>query len=301
MEVELLKISNFFLETFGWETKSIEFVTEEEKKLVVFGVSVNKRKFISLPHFSYSIINNRICSELEEDILLPISCKENINWQVRSFQKLSLNYDDSKVVSYLKLLSNEQEQLRSFSTSIRNNLKKGFRFSSNIDVGDYDLLDNFYYVYSRNMHRLGSPPYSKQFFYNLLYYYQNCKIIVVYIDKKPVACSFIVNFRDFSEMCWASSLSKYNKYNINYVLYWESIRYAINNNKYIFSFGRSTLNSPSYKFKHHWKPIEKTLFNNLSTKKAIDIKSLKLLNEVWKLLPYRLTILLGPKLNKYIY
>lgn len=310
-KLELInKLHLFYKKTFNSEVGYTVINNFNNKKQLIIGVLVNKKKIISIPHFSYSIIithNKNLESKLERQDIKFLndnniqSSDLNVSWEIRSFHKFSNYYDDSKVISYLKLKESIDYQLKYFSTSIRSNLKKASRFGFVVKRGLLELIDDFYYVYTRNMYRLGSPNYSKEFFTNLIKIYSDCLIIIVYKDNLPIACAFLVQYKSCIEMCWASSLSNYNNQNVNYALYWDSIKYAIEKECIYFSFGRSTINSPSYKFKHHWNPIEKTLYYNYSHPKKLNIKSLKFLAKFWKLVPFSLAVKIGPYLIKKIY
>jgi serine/alanine adding enzyme len=302
------ELSYFYKKIFNYTVYSADVAVSVEKKRKLFLAKVGK-KFVSLPHFSYaffsdkssgSITNTNVNFSIDESIIV---CSDpSVKWEIRSFKRLSQYYNNEKVVSYLKLEKSEEKQWMYFSSSLRNNVKKAIKKGITVQSGRFDLLDNFYYVYSKNMHMLGSPVYSKKFFKELLKSFHNdTQVFVAYIDGKPIGCSFYLKYNEYSEICWASSIRKYNNLNTNYLVYWESIKYALSQNCDYFSFGRSTKNAPTYKFKHHWSPIEKTLYFNYSHPQERDLKKQKYLSVIWKKIPYRVTLLIGPKILKYIY
>lgn len=304
----LERIEKFYRLTFGYEIRSFPFVASQSTSDRILFARIN-RNFVSLPHFSHSLFYSS--SEIPDSMGLPdfreqdgiISCSDpDLNWEIRSFNKLSRYFNDDKVVSFLELEPTIEAQWRYFSSSLRNNVKKAEKLGITTRRGGVDLLDSFYQVYSKNMHDLGSPAYGKDFFQTFMTLFPNeTKIIISAFDGKPVGCSFFVKYGPYSEICWASSLRKYNRLNTNYMVYWDSIQHAIESGCSHFSFGRSTKDSPSYKFKHHWKPLEKTLYFNYSHPRRSSLKDLRILSKVWSVLPPVLTSSLGPKLMKRLY
>jgi len=300
------QISRVYKDVFGYKTFVVPVYGDPMRKSIVFAMVGNN--LVSLPHFSYSLSLADSVTDPDQGIYFTlesgkITCSDpNIKWEIRSFDKQSDYYNDEKVVSFLKLEVSEEKQWKYFSSSLRNNVKKAIKLNVTAYHGGIEYLNAFYYVYSKNMHDLGSPCYGINFFRELISSFpDDSRIIVVKVQGRPVGCSFLLRNGDYSEICWASSLKEFNKLNTNYLVYWESIKSALEFGCTFFSFGRSTQDSPSYKFKHHWRPVEKTLYFNYSHPKGRSIRSLHILSNIWKIIPYRLTLLLGPFAMKYLY
>ena len=120
-------------------------------------------------------------------------------------------------------------------------------------LGSQELLKDFYKVFSENMRDLGSPVHSQEFF-SLIFKYLgvNTKIGIVYHYDIPVAGGIIIIFRDTIEIPWASSLREYNRLSPNMLLYWSFLEFAGNKGFKFFDFGRSTINSGTFRFKKQW-------------------------------------------------
>lgn len=203
----------------------------------------------------------------------------------------------------MKLEKTPDEQLKAFKSKLRSQIKKGYKNGLTSVYGGKELLEDFYFVYSHNMHDLGSPVLSKYFFQNILDYYENgsAKIHIVYFNEKPIGAGFVISFIKDIEVCWASTRKKFNYLQPNMVLYWEMISKAIQNNMERFSFGRSTKFSGTHRFKKQWGCEDIQLYFNHSKPQKTNIKNYTFLTKLWRVLPYKLTLLLGPWIAKKIY
>jgi hypothetical protein len=93
------------------------------------------------------------------------------------------------------------------------------------------------------------------------------------------------------------------------LLYWNCLKYAADNNKEIFDFGRSTENEGTYRFKKQWG-AEPTLLpwyvspaQQENTQPAKDNNKPSTRDKVaaiWMKLPVPLANFIGPQLRKYI-
>ena len=165
------------------------------------------------------------------------------------------------------------------------------------------MLEDFFEVYSRSMHRLGSPPQPKSFFRNLLTSEKGCKpkIFCVYLNNSPIAVSFTLSHNTVIESCWAGSLSEYNKYYAMYLLYWTMIEYSIKNNFKLFSFGRSNKESGTLRFKKHWKSETLQLYYNRFGPSVLSLRKMNFTATILKKIPYNMNLLLGKIFTKYLY
>lgn len=292
-------IIEILTETFGYKPESYLIIDDDVIIGVLPGVRIGS-KFVSIPHFSYGgpII---VGTNNEKDFLS--SFFKNQNFEIRSFDNISEYANKDKVTCYIKLHTSVDEQWKSLKSKLRSQIKKGQSYEFNSIEGGIDLLSDFYSVYTKNMLRLGSPPLPIYFFRNILikYKYGKASIIVVKYNNLPVAAGMTLSFKEFQEVCWASSDHEYNKYNVNMVLYWEFIKHSIIEKNKIFSFGRSSINSSTYKFKLQWEPTILPIFFNYSRQTLINIKKLTILSKIWKIQNLNLSIFLGKILSKYLY
>jgi hypothetical protein len=286
--------------TFGYKPESY-FITKDKKLIGVLpGVRIGK-KFVSLPHFSYGgpiFIGGCDNSKVKIKELLP-----NEIFDIRSFDILSDYVNDDKIICYLKLYNTVEKQWDSLKSKLRSQIKKGQSYGSEVIAGGVELLSDFYIVYSQNMLRLGSPPLPKIFFENIFKYYRfgRVEITVVKIEGLPVAVGMTLSYMGFKEICWASSDYRYNKYNVNLLLYWEVVKKSIIENNEIFSFGRSSKDSNTFKFKQQWEPVVVPIYFNYDKMSTINIKKVTSLSSLWKYQPLNLSVFLGRIISKYLY
>jgi len=285
----------------SFNVKAKKIIIEKNNLIIgIFPIVSIKNKVISIPHFSYG------------DILFAGNLKEKQKlrnkiigkkYEIRSFESFSKYFDDSKIMSYLELKNSEEEQWKYWKSKLRSQIRKGVKNGVTIKIGHAEYLYDFYKIYSRNMHDLGSPVLSYRFFKNImnLYDYGEAKIFLAQKGEKYIAASLILTYHNFAEVCWASSLRKYNSTNANMVLYWEMIKYCVQHKYKYFSFGRSTKNSNIHKFKKQWSPEEKQLYFNYSSEPKINIKKLSFLANIWRNLPLFITNRIGPFFAKRIY
>jgi lipid II:glycine glycyltransferase (peptidoglycan interpeptide bridge formation enzyme) len=190
-----------------------------------------------------------------------------------------------------------------FKSSFRRKIRKSEQYNFTVVRGRTELLDDFYDVYTKKMLCKGSPPLGKIFFENLLtdYAYGEALITAVYDGKNVIAAGFTLSYLKFNELCWVSTNSDYDKYNVNSFLYWNIVKDSIHKKHTYFSMGRSTRNSSNHFYKRQWKPMEIPIFYNYSEPVGKSIKEFTFLTKIWKLQPLRTSVYLGHIVSKYIY
>ncbi|MFN3200649.1 MAG: FemAB family XrtA/PEP-CTERM system-associated protein [Bradymonadia bacterium] len=212
----------------------------------------------------------------------------------------------SKVEMMMDLPESTEALWKGFKAKLRSQIRKPKKLGLYTRVGGFELLDDFYTVFSRNMRDLGTPVYSKRFlgrFVQLMG--DRARIIICYYSGTPVGCGMVVGHRDTLEIPWASTVGDYNHLSPNMLLYWTTLKYAVEHGYRRFDFGRSTPDEGTYKFKVQWgaKPVplhwyywladggELPELNPHNPKYALAIKA-------WQRLPVPLTRIIGPPLVK---
>ena len=156
------------------------------------------------------------------------------------------------------------------------------------------------------MRDLGTPVYSIRFFQALMKLPElKSRIIIIELDNRPVAAAFLIGYRDMLEIPWASTLRETNTMSINMYLYGKVLEYAIINKYEFFDFGRSSIDSGTYRFKRQWGALP---VQNYWHYWLHDNKTLPQLNQanpkyelmvaIWKKLPIGVTNLIGPGIVK---
>ncbi|MFO8002446.1 MAG: GNAT family N-acetyltransferase [Marinilabilia sp.] len=146
-----------------------------------------------------------------------------------------------KVRMLLDLPDSSETLMKSFKSKLRSQIKKPMKEGLFTKVGREELLKDFYTVFSKNMRDLGSPVHSEKIMKNVLEEFgDQTRIVVVYKDRQPMACSLIIGFNEVLENPWASALREYSRLSPNMLLYWTMLEYAGQSGFNIFAFGRST-------------------------------------------------------------
>ena len=222
---------------------------------------------------------------------------------------ISYSTKTHKVRMLLDLPGSSEILMKSFKAKLRNQIKKPLKEGVKATVDDVELLDDFYKVFTINMRDLGSPVHSKKLIRNVLKEFpEKSKIVMIYKDDQPLACSLIVGFKNTLENPWASSLREYSRLSPNMLLYWTMLEYACDNGYDHFDFGRSSPEEGTYKFKEQWgaKPAplhwhsfslegKSTLSAEVSEKSGFD-KAI----QYWQKLPVSITKIIGPSIRKHI-
>jgi len=211
-----------------------------------------------------------------------------------------------KVNMILSLPDSTEELWRNFTSKLRSQVKRSERENIEILFGTLEYIDDFYNVFSRNMRDLGTPVYSKSFFINILKTFpEQCKIIIVKYNKEAVSAAFLIGHNDTLEIPWASTVHKVNNLSINMLLYWNVLKYAVENKYSYFDFGRSSKNTGTYNFKKQWGASPKQLFWHYTLAEKEEIPALNpsnpkyaLVIKIWKKLPILVTKFIGPFIVK---
>jgi len=272
------------------------------------------RYSISLPFINYGGLLTNNDQHINEISDYLNSYRQNGNF---SFVELRMDrpletkmaVKEHKVTFLLDLPDNPDELWNSFKAKLRSQIRRPLKEDMFAASGNIELLEDFYRMFSINMRDLGTPALPKKFFRNILKTFpENSKIVCVYTKSKlPAAASFLVYFKDVCEIPWASSLSEYNRFSPNMLLYWESLKFAIEQNQKVFDFGRCTPEGGTYRFKKQWGAEEKPLYWYYQLPEDNELPELNPQNpkydlaiKVWKKMPLFLTNFLSPKIIKNI-
>ncbi len=292
-------LGNILADTFGYKSENYLIIKNGGIIGVLPGVSVGS-KYVSMPHFSYGgpVF---ISEDFKNKQIIELLLKRN--YEVRSFNKFSDFYNDEKVTCFINLPLTVDNQWKSFKSKLRSQINKGLNYDLEILDGGIELLSDFYSVYTQNMLRLGSPPLPRIFLQNILnqYKFGNANITVVKMNNIPVAAGLTLSYMGFNEVCLASSIQRFNKYNVNMVLYWELIKKSILEGNKIFSFGRASKGSNTLKFKLQWNPDVVPIYFNYAYPHTFNIKKMVLLSKIWRMQPLKSSILFSKTISKYLY
>jgi serine/alanine adding enzyme len=206
-----------------------------------------------------------------------------------------------KVHMRLALPSSKEDLWKGFTPKVRNQLRKADRYDLSVHWGGVELLGEFYKVFSRNMRDLGTPVFGRGLFRNILLQFRDdAEICVVQLGRRPIAAGLLVHGKGITEVPSASCLRRWNEMNANMFMYKQLLQRAIDRGQNVFDFGRSSIDSPTYRFKKQWgaRPHATAwqYYIREGTVGAMRPENSKYqrMIKIWRRLPVSLTCLIGP-------
>jgi len=213
-----------------------------------------------------------------------------------------------KVRAVLHISTDSPRMLRNLNPKVRASIRKAEKSDFTIVFGGMELLDDFYSVFCQNMRDLGSPVYDRRFFQSILTAFPHeVFIAIVRLRNTPIACCFLLGFRQTIESAWAASVRKYLPLKPNVFLHWNTFSFAAQRGYTVFDFGRSTKGSGVHQYKMQWGsqeiPLDWTYWSpgNLQVS-ALDRHNPKLRFAVsaWRRLPLPIANRIGPVLVRHL-
>jgi serine/alanine adding enzyme len=217
---------------------------------------------------------------------------------VRRTDKVALQLDLPETVEALS---------KRLGSKLRSQVKRAEREGIQRQTGGAALLDDFYAVFAENMRDLGTPVYPKRFFEMILERFeQYCELVVIGSRGEPWAAALLVFWRGRAEVPWAACRAKAKPFGANMKLYWELLSQAIARGCTRFDFGRSTVDSGTYRFKQqwgaqpmplHWCRWERHASGQETSADKETGNAMRLAAAVWQRLPLRIANTMGPLIS----
>ena len=186
---------------------------------------------------------------------------------------------------------------------VRKGIKAGLR-----SVIDEDV-DGFFALYADNVHRHGTPPFSKSYFRALKHTFgDRCECLLV-LDSHDTPVSGVLSFyfRDEVLPYYAGDLPAARDLAANDFKYWELMRRACERGLRVFDYGRSKKGTGSHDFKKNWGFEPAPLHYEYCLLSADRIPENNPLNpkyrlfiETWRRLPRPVVNWLGPHLVRQL-
>ncbi len=196
---------------------------------------------------------------------------------------------------------------KSFDPKVRNQIRKAEKCELAVAWGGVELLPQFYGVFAYNMRDLGTPVFPQQLFRSILEtFVGDAELCVVSLHDRPVAAALVLHGRGITEVPSASSLRTFNHTCANMLMYWHLLQRAIERGQQKFDFGRSTVDSNTFRFKKQWgAQPEPAVWQYYLRKGTIgDMRpeggKYDRMIRLWKKLPVWLTRLIGPPIVRGI-
>jgi serine/alanine adding enzyme len=158
-----------------------------------------------------------------------------------------------KVSMMLPLPKSVEELNKRLGSKLRSQVRRADREGIEVVWGAEELVRDFYRVFSPTMHTLGTPVYPLRFFESALQALADvASVLVVRVRGQVQASAIVVRHGPTLEVPWASATPVAKALSVNMGMYWEMLRFAIASGAEAFDFGRSTLDSGTYRFKAQW-------------------------------------------------
>jgi FemAB-related protein (PEP-CTERM system-associated) len=175
-------------------------------------------------------------------------------------------------------------------------------------VIDNSRLRQFYEVYAASVRNLGTPVYGYPYFEKLVKSFgEGCKVFLIECGDKVVAAVMVFFYKDQVMPYYGGALKEYFNLAPSDFMYWEVLRYGSAQGYKIFDFGRSKEGTGAYNFKRHWGFEPRPLPYFYYPIKSREIPDTSPLNpklqwaiRIWRSLPLKLTMALGPRIVRHI-
>lgn len=219
------------------------------------------------------------------------------NWSLRT----------DKITLQLELPDTFEALAKRLGAKLRSQVKRAEREAVQCRRGGAELLDDFYAVFAENMRDLGTPVYPKRFFRAILERFPSCcELMIIDWRGEAAAAAFLAFWRDRAEVPWASCRAQAKPMGLNMKLYWELLARSIERGCVRFDFGRSSIDSGTYRFKRQWgaEPLplywyrwERHPRGAAEPQGEEKGRALQLATSVWQRLPLSLANTFGPLIS----
>lgn len=171
-----------------------------------------------------------------------------------------------------------------------------------------DGVEPFFAIYADTMHRLGSPPHSKNLFRELFVLFpENSEILLVNDGARPVAGAIVLHDECWIGFPWAASLTDARHKHPNNLLYWSIIDSACRRGYSVLDLGRSPRDSGTQHFKQQFGGMPTLLwyYFGLATARHVPRRDASdrmmiMASRLWRHLPVPVANAIGPALARLI-
>jgi len=212
---------------------------------------------------------------------------------------------DSLYVTFRRELSGDHEaNMNAIPRKQRAMVRKGIKAGL---VGELDDgIDNLYEAYSESVRNLGTPVFPKAHFRAIREEFgDDVDVVTVRHGDRVVASVMNYYFRDQVLPFYGGGISAARDLAANDFMYWEVMRRAVERGCRVFDFGRSKVDTGSYRFKKHWGFEPQPLNYEYFLVRAAEMPDLnpnnpkyRIFVNAWKRLPVGLSRAIGPWLAR---
>ena len=272
------------------------------------------RYLVSLPFVTYGGIladNAEVASALAARAAVEAQARNADHVELRhtvALPDVRLAERLDKVSMMLRLPDSEQVLSKQLGAKLRSQIKRGEREKLELVWGGAELIPDFYRVFAPAMHALGTPVYPRKFFevvYEALR--EDADILVVRMRGKPHAVAFLVKHGKTLEVPWAVASPEAKHASVNMRMYWELLARSMTKGADNFDFGRSTVDSGTYRFKAQWGAKPQQLHWHYWLPAGVPVPKLNQSNpkyaqaaELWRRMPLWCANVLGPHIIRHL-
>lgn len=212
---------------------------------------------------------------------------------------------DGLYVTFKRELSEDHEQnMTAIPRKQRAMVRKGIKAGL---VGELDDgIDNLYEAYSHSVRNLGTPVFPKSHFEAIRKEFgDDVDVVTIFHEGQVVASVMNYYFRDQVLPFYGGGISEARNLAANDFMYWEVMQRAVERGCRVFDFGRSKIDTGSYRFKKHWGFEPTPLSYEYHLVKATEMPDLnpnnpkyRLFINAWKKLPVGISRIIGPWLAR---
>lgn len=216
----------------------------------------------------------------------------------------------SRVAMWLALPASADELWTGFPAKVRNQVRKAEKAGVTVRGGQ-EGQEDFYRLYLRRMHELGTPAHGRGFFTGLCREFgERIEFLVAYHEARPVAALVDVEWGGWRVNLYGAADVRVRSLCANNLVYWKSLERAIGNGCRHYDFGRSLYPSGQYDFKQQWGarpvPIREAVWTfpaagGPAVEQERTPPTAPLAARIWQRLPFRVSRWLSPLLRKYVY
>lgn len=266
---------------------------------------------VSMPYFNYGGalgLSEEIEAQLMQAAAEQAAADGSRHIEFRDCQRRDGDWParEDKVVMQLDLPADAEALWKAVGSKLRAQIRRPAKEGAEAVHGGAELLDEFYRVFSRNMRDLGTPVYPRRFFAAIIETFPNqVTLVVVRFRGEAVAAGFLLGQGDRVEIPWASSIKEHNRLGVNMLLYWHALKTCIERGFKTFDFGRSSVDSGTYRFKKQWGAQAVQLYWHYWLGRGGQLPNLtpnnpkyRLAIRAWQRLPLPIANRLGPHIVK---
>ncbi len=185
---------------------------------------------------------------------------------------------------------------------VRKGIKAGLEGREDQDVSD------MYACYAESVRNLGTPVFPKKYFAILKEVFgEDCEVLTITHEGTPVAGVMSFYFKDEVLPYYGGGKFAARKLYANDFMYWQVMENARLKGLKIFDYGRSKIDSGSYRFKKHWGFEPVPLAYSYHLVKATGVPDVnpnnpkyKIFVDTWRKLPVGIANRVGPWLARQL-